>query len=365
MKHITIFALIVVLLCSFTYTSEASRESTCNINNFQRVGNIYTFVVNVQNTGTIDFDVKNSQFKFHYNASALSNPVLTYMNPRYSTNVYKPMAVTISGDTLKINIIKQGSPLPLLYINDSLCVVSMTITNPSAIADLFPVYWSTNNAFNFNTGNVTTNFVGADFGVLPIQLSSFTGNYIATNNSVHLAWQTISEIENYGFNIERRLVNTTVWDVLGFVPGNPQQPTLEAHDYSFDDLTITSGQIYQYRLNQIDMDGSSHPTDPIQVSILTTDVSNSQVVSEFKLEQNYPNPFNPTTNITFSVVKNGYVSLKVFDVLGQEIATLVDGNFENGSHSVIWNATNVTTGTYFAKITVNGSTSLIKMNLVK
>ena len=89
------------------------------------------------------------------------------------------------------------------------------------------------------------------------------------------------------------------------------------------------------------------------------------VVNGYKLSQNYPNPFNPSTKISFELPISGYTTLKVYDMLGSEIAVLVDKELTSGSHSVNFDAANLATGTYIYQLNVNGTRITNKMILLK
>ena len=375
MRHFTVFALLAALLCAFTFTSNAdhrNRKALVTLTNFQRAGNTYSFLVLARNTNDdVCIGVDNSQFLIHYNSFGLSNPTLTNKLAKFSTGHYSMNVSTISDSRIiapiRITISFNGEHEAILSrTNDTLCTVNMTITNSSSNADVYPDPYDgivTTCAFNFEQHIVSTTLRGIDDSPLPIQLASFTGRYYPTGDSICLNWLTLTETNNYGFFVERRLANATYWDTLGFVPGHGR--TNEPQSYTFTDFSVPYNQIYNYRLNQIDLDGASHPTDFIEIATTLTSVSNTLAPAAFVMKQNYPNPFNPSTNIDFSLVKSGYVSLKVYNVLGQEVATLIEGNLESGPHTAMWNATNLTTGMYFAKLTSNNTTLLVKMNLVK
>ena len=92
---------------------------------------------------------------------------------------------------------------------------------------------------------------------------------------------------------------------------------------------------------------------------------NSEVPANFSLSQNYPNPFNPTTNIRFAVPQTGFVKLKVFDMLGREVETLVSENLNAGTYNVDWSAANYSSGVYFYMIETGGFTETKKMLILK
>jgi hypothetical protein len=199
-------------------------------------------------------------------------------------------------------------------------------------------------------------------GALPVQLASFTGTLIE-NNRVRLNWMTISEINNYGFYVQRRSVGVQEWTEIAnsFVPGHGT--TNEPQYYSFTDPTpITAAT--QYRLRQVDLDGTSHYSDPIQVDLPT---SVPEVAPrEFALKQNYPNPFNPSTEIKFSVENTGHAKLDVYNALGQKVATLFDGVAEAGQYyTVRFTATGLSSGVYFYRLESGKRSDVKKLVLMK
>jgi hypothetical protein len=189
-----------------------------------------------------------------------------------------------------------------------------------------------------------------DYSIVPVELKSFTAS--VNDNDVTLNWETASEINNSGFQIERK--STGDYEVIGFLPGFGT--TTEPRSYSFTDAGLQS-EHYIYRLKQIDLDGSFEYSDEIQVEVTIPDA--------FALEQNYPNPFNPSTKINFSLAVDSKVSLKVFDVLGQEVATLINSNLLAGSHNVDFSAANINSGVYFYRLQAGSFVETKKMVLMK
>ncbi len=191
------------------------------------------------------------------------------------------------------------------------------------------------------------------YGIIPVELTSFTA--IAQNDDVILNWVTSTETNNLGFDVERRSTKSnSSWQKLGFISGNGT--TTEKSSYSFVDKNPVEGKSY-YRLKQIDFDGSSKIYNSVEVDFGT--------VKEYSLSQNYPNPFNPSTEINYSIAKSGNVTLKVYNLLGSEIATLVNGFMEAGKHSVKFDARDFTSGIYFYTIKADNFTSTRKMILMK
>jgi photosystem II stability/assembly factor-like uncharacterized protein len=192
------------------------------------------------------------------------------------------------------------------------------------------------------------------YAIVPVELTSFTANI--SGNDVILNWTTASETNNRGFEVQRSEIGSqkSDWKAVGFVGGFGT--TTESKSYSFTDNNISSGK-YSYRLKQVDFDGSYKYSNIVEVEV------NS--VNEFALIQNYPNPFNPSTQINFNIPHDEFVSLKVYNSLGQEVANLVNEMSKAGSHEVTFNASNLSSGIYYYRIEAGKNISVKKMALLK
>ncbi len=188
-------------------------------------------------------------------------------------------------------------------------------------------------------------------GVIPVELVSFSSSVI--NNTVGLNWITATELNNSGFEIQKSSDNSN-WNKVGFVTGHGT--TSEVHNYSFIDANPLTGISY-YRLKQIDFDGTSEYSNIIEIIYGT--------VADYSLEQNYPNPFNPTTKINYSIKEEGNVELRIFDLLGSEIATLVSEEKEPGNYEVYFDASNLSSGVYLYTLKAGSFVQTRKMLLMK
>jgi hypothetical protein len=177
------------------------------------------------------------------------------------------------------------------------------------------------------------------FLAIPVELTSFTAS--VSDNAVTLNWSTATELNNHGFEIERKSEGS--FRTIGFVQG--YGTTTETRIYSFIDNNLAVGQ-HSYRLKQVDFNGTSEFSDIVEVEILAPDV--------YALVQNYPNPFNPNTKITYSLAIDSKVTLKVFDVLGQEVVTLINGNVTAGIQEINFDASSLNSGVYFYQIKAVG-----------
>jgi hypothetical protein len=192
--------------------------------------------------------------------------------------------------------------------------------------------------------------LGSNDNQLPVELTEF--GFRKVDFGIELHWKTATELNNSGFEIERKSQGGN-WTTLGFVRG--AGTTTEAQSYSFLDRTA-SGKV-QYRLKQIDFDGQFEYSNIIEVD--------AGLPKQFALEQNYPNPFNPTTTISYQLPVASQVSLKVYDVLGREVMTLVNGKQEAGVYNLSLNGATLSSGIYFYRLQSGNFVQTKKMMLVK
>ena len=187
--------------------------------------------------------------------------------------------------------------------------------------------------------------------IIPVELTAFTAN--VSGNSVNLIWNTATELNNSGFEIQRKSANSQ-FEQVGYVAGFGT--TTEPRAYSFTDSKINVGN-YTYRLKQVDYDGSYEYSNEINV-----DVNGPE---QYSLDQNYPNPFNPSTLIKYSIAKDGFVNVSIFNLLGEKVATLVNGNAKAGSYEINFNASQLSSGVYFYSIEAGDFKAVRKMMLMK
>jgi photosystem II stability/assembly factor-like uncharacterized protein len=197
---------------------------------------------------------------------------------------------------------------------------------------------------------------------LPVELKDFSANTESFN--VILRWSTASEINNHGFEIEKRKIQDTEfsiskegaqWISSGFVAGAGTSSA--PRTYLYLDKNLSAGK-YAYRLKQIDRDGKLAFSHSVVVDLVV-------VPSQFVLSQNYPNPFNPTTNIRFAIPVSAFVSLKVYDLIGREVATLVNEQRKEGFYTVQFNASTLSSGGYFYRLQTGNFVETKKLLLQK
>ncbi|MFZ4621933.1 MAG: LamG-like jellyroll fold domain-containing protein [Bacteroidota bacterium] len=212
-----------------------------------------------------------------------------------------------------------------------------------------------------------------DEQALPVELVSFTASPVRLN--AELRWKTATEVNNHGFEIERKHVSgfkiqesggttstlkhetpNSDWTRIAFVEGNGNSNV--THEYSYTDRSLSVGK-YSFRLKQIDLNGTFSYSSEVEVTV-------GSVPNVFALEQNYPNPFNPSTTIGFTLQLSGMTTLKVYDAIGREVVTLANENLEAGVyHQRTFDASQLSSGIYFARLVSGGKIQVRKLMLVK
>lgn len=258
------------------------------------------------------------------------------------------------------------------YVTADIAGTEASIYSGAYNGSAWTLYGATNTVSHQLTATAVTSFpkdfTGGETSALPVELTSFSA---ALNNSaVELNWATATEVNNYGFEIQRLAVsnqllansqelNANGWSKIGFVQGNGNSNSPKV--YSFTDQP-TGSKSFSYRLKQIDFDGAFEYSDVLIVNLITP--------NQNELLQNSPNPFNPSTTIKFYLAANSDVNIKIYDVLGKEVATLINQNSQAGYHIVYWNGknvngNNVASGTYLYTLTAGDFTITKKMLLMK
>jgi len=336
--------------------------ATANLNiNIDLMGDIPTacpsdYMVAV--TNTTHNDVKNSGAAYGLTTIDLGAPgtsiLSTYPTSNYSTLTGTSMATpTVTGaialmyaaaDASRISFYKSDLPAGTIMFRDVL------FNGVDSISALWGITVTGGRLNVYNT------VVEISSPIVPVELVSF--NYELYNGSVKLDWITATEVNNRGFEILRFEQSDNNWATIGFVPGFGT--TTEPKSYAFTDENISSG-FYSYRLKQVDFNGQYEYSEIIEVEVLSP--------NKFSLEQNYPNPFNPSTVIKYTISNKQFVTLKVYDVLGNEVATLVNEQLPAGEYEVEFkpesSIKNPASGVYFYKLIAGTFSETKKMILAK
>ena len=302
--------------------------------------------------------------------------VANYPNgPMSSVNMYNPKTDTWESRT---SMPTPRFALRTLLVNDKIYAIGGSQGSGNSLSTLevydpvndtweilpdmpFKVSWFTGAVFNnkiYVFGGTPDWVTGGDevweydpSYVVPVELTSFTA--LVNDKEVTLSWSTATELNNLGFEIQRKFTSNN-FATVGSIKG--QGTTTNPNQYSYIDKLIEGGKYY-YRLKQVDFDGTYEYSSVVEVEV--------RMVDKFTLEQNYPNPFNPSTTVKYSLPKQANVTVKIFDMLGREIETLVNEEKFAGTYEVTWNVINLPTGVYFYQIKTDGHVETKKMILLK
>ncbi len=200
--------------------------------------------------------------------------------------------------------------------------------------------------------------VGVSTDDITPAIEGFQVNPLA--DGIQLEWQVNSTVHKdlQKFNIFRSTES-------GFTPTQMNLISSLRHDQrSHLDMNISAGVNYFYKIQVFD-ESNNHSMSPEGSALITSVENNLGTPNDFALEQNYPNPFNPSTTIKFALPNESDVSLKVYDIIGNEVAVLVDENMGSGFYEVNFNASNLASGIYFYRLNAGDYTTLKKMILIK
>jgi hypothetical protein len=246
-------------------------------------------------------------------------------------------------------------------------------TNPLATVTLMIVIFDPDN-FSFGAppwgpnGNFYKQWWGSEWGgvyrelimvdvTVPVELTSFTAQYVGSTTLLN--WTTATELNNLGFDVQRSTAGNE-FVTIGFVLG--KGTTTEVQNYSYVDKTTTPNINYAYRLKQIDFNGSYSYSEVVNLG-----ESNP---FNFELLQNYPNPFNPATTISIGLPVKSDVTLDVYNIVGERVLSLYNGELAAGNYNYTVDASNLTSGIYIYVLNAvgeNGKNSTLsrKMTLLK
>jgi hypothetical protein len=201
------------------------------------------------------------------------------------------------------------------------------------------------------------------YSALPVQLASLNA-VVAGDGEVQISWSTVSEVNNYGFTVQRKSVGDADFaDLNGaFVAG--KGTTTEPQAYTYVDKSIVKAGTYSYRLKQQDLDGTIHYTQSVIVQVTVTDMA-EVAPKVFQLLQNYPNPFNPTTVVSYQLPVVSDMKLVAYDLLGREVAVLVNERKAPGIYNVQFDALGLASGVYVYRLTAGNFVQARKMIVIK
>jgi len=186
---------------------------------------------------------------------------------------------------------------------------------------------------------------------IPVELLSFEASNV--NGKINLDWQTATELNNSGFEIQRSSDKLS-FSKVAFIAGNGT--TTEQKSYSFTDEIPLSGKSY-YRLKQIDFDGTFAYSAVVEVE--------SALPSNYFVSDNYPNPFNPSTSIRIDLMVQSNVTLSLFNSLGEVVSAYNSKDYAAGSHILNIDGSNLASGVYYYAVNIRGSNGITKFKTSK
>ncbi len=381
--------IIVLMFIKLLFCNSINAEVTVQgtIANQVATANSVSFDVYLTRTGSNDLYIGNADFAFTFNSVNFTNPAFEYIDESNilknsngtATTSYNENIVTdiLPGNILVINI-NQPAFSNQTQFNSRIAKVDnvisthkigrFTLSGISNPAGMFNLEWKTmGSGVNSNiqtleninpwiSSAATCTFINPANIELPVELISFTST--VSKNSVVLNWKTASEINNSGFEIERKDINSE-WKKISSVQG--AGTTNEEKEYSYSDPRLNTGK-YKYRLKQIDFNGNYEYLN------LANEVEVG-VPDKFSISQNYPNPFNPTTKVNYDLQFDSKVSIIIYDLTGREVTRMVNTSQPAGYYTVQFNGSNLSSGIYFYNIIAEGRnkkfTAAKKMILMK
>jgi hypothetical protein len=364
-RPIFTFILFFVIVTNINASVNTSLTFVSNTHNSPSLGE-GTLIMNVEAISTAgDVDINSFQDAIQLDGNLTTQvQSVVFSAENFPSASYNTFEDYTSGKISYIYTFDSGTR-GTISGSSSTIIVTITIVYNMTDAQS-TVSWYSGGPNFFVTDNNDQDITGIENSIpagltnfaLPVELNSFDAKTKGSN--VELLWQTQTEVNNYGFEVERRGQESEVrsqkseWEKIGFVTGNGNSNSPK--DYSFTDKNLTGGTKFSYRLKQVDNDGTYSYSGEVEVEVIP---------DRYELYQNYPNPFNPITNIKFSLPEAAKVKVDVFNIIGEKVRTLIEQNVEAGFHSITFNAENLSSGTYIYRLQTENFTQIKKMILMK
>lgn len=327
-------------------------SSSCVIRNYTAqksngVSVYYSFLLNVVNTSDLDINSSNGDYIFNLISTTTARRCFVFIRQGSDPSKFRLGLAKVNTDDLSWSnsdlntnstyliivryYFKAGNDFTRLWINPNLSasepVPDIEVSSGTDASDLNGIILSQRAKSGHEQIDGLTVTTSWSQIPLPVELIAFNANI--SGNKVSLNWKTATEINNYGFEVERSQkskVKSQTWEKIGFIRGNGNSNSPK--NYFFDDEHPPVG-IIEYRLKQIDNDGKYEYSNSIEVSL------DAPLKSE--VFQNYPNPFNPSTTICFNIHYQCHTTIKIYDLLGKEVAIIVNEEKQAGIYKVAWN----------------------------
>ncbi len=324
-------------------------------------GGFFDVKIEIISDGSSPFIMGDANLVFEYNSQGLSTPT-SFTAHNFSGGGYAQMTVTTPNPqgtpAVSVNIVLNSAGTTVVSSWTPVVTIRFTIVDHVQYSN---IVWRTASPNPTLVYDEQSQLIPADDlndlnVVLPVELTSFTAN--AIDGQVGLNWTTQTETNNLGFDIERS-VDENEFLKIGFVKGNGT--TILPQNYSFKDQNLAA-DTYYYRLKQIDLDGSFNYSE-----VITTLV---EAPKEFSLAQNYPNPFNPSTTIRYELPLTSHVVLKIYNILGEEVRSLVDEEQAAGVRTIVWDSKNntgesVSSGHYYYRLVTGDFSRTLTLMLMR
>ncbi len=371
MNRILVFVILVPVLCLALSNPVAAQSYLLQVMNQSVSGSDLVFDMFILRTSDQALYLADADLKLDFNTANFTSP--TGPTETEGLNGFYTISSEITGGVFIVNILKPGfSTQPqfdarvmnisntgsgdfigrfhITGISNAGGSSGLVWRHPGNVASNGTVVTVLANETPWFQSNITSgipSWYSSSDAPLPITLASFSAS-VSSENHVELTWKTVSEVNNYGFNVQRRNGSDgTFADIpSSFIAGHGT--TTEVHEYRYVDVTAGPGKWY-YRLKQTDVDGTIHYSD-VAGRTDGTAIELKAVPTAFALEQNFPNPFNPSTTIRFALPKETRVELTAYNVLGQRVQVLVDEVRPAGFYEERFDASNFASGVYFYRI---------------
>jgi len=287
----------------------------------------------------------------------------------YTVDLTTPVSLDAGNDFYVYLYLSRGgqpfdrtSEVPVLLTDNPYRTIVESSSNPDESfywdgSQWQDLYYYADPPWPAGTANFCIKALTVDDNPVPVELTSFTA--VREQNIVKLDWVTATETNNLTFEIQRRIIDgdkTGNWLLIGYRQGHGTTTEQNYYTYS-DDIGNIKASSVEYRLKQVDLNGSFTYSNVVSIS--------GFVPVEFKLEQNYPNPFNPSTKISFKIADAGFTSLKVYDILGNEVVTLVNEEKPAGEYEVDFNGNGLASGIYLYQLKTGSFIETKKMMLLR
>jgi len=374
--------LLTCIILFLTFVEGYTQSLSARISNPRVEGGEFKWDVEIQRTdewgGGFNNILGSCDFYFFVNSAAFTsaNPTLSNIHSALSSNAnYSFPALGRPGGGSQAFVNLTNDPFgagtnwyPPLNSWEHIFTVSLVISNTSQNSGL---NWHTTST-GFSRGNgspLNETLSGGGDITLPVELNSFSAT--TSDNKVILTWTTQSEVNNLGFEVYRSAEENGEYAMIASYENNESLQgagnSNAAREYTYEDRMLFNGETYWYQIADVDYQGVRTFHGPVSVE------SPDLIPEEYALHPNFPNPFNPETSIRFEIPANpasSKVKLVIYNNLGMEVRTLVNGTVEPGIHTVKWDGRNnageqIASGLYFLHIQAGTFNRTQKMLLVR